>query len=372
MSSGALLQLGFLGLLAASIPLLWVWVKGDAYKYRKLVWITTFVTFDLIIFGAFTRLTDSGLGCPDWPGCYGHSNPIAASEMIRAAEAAMPSGPVTMVKAWIEMLHRYIAMGVGVLILTLMGLAWARQAELKRSPWPATVLFVLVCVQGAFGAWTVTLKLMPVIVTIHLLLGVLLLCMLGALAAQASPVPISAAAAARLRGPVLSALLVVFVQIALGGWVSTNYAVLACQDFPLCNGALVPEADFARGFDLTRPLGLNDDGSLLPVQALVAIHWVHRVFALMVVAVLGWLGLVLLVAAGESAYLRHTAWGLFALLGLQVASGVSNVVFAWPLAVAVAHNGGAAALALLLALLNSRLAAQQRVVPAGFAAGARA
>ena len=372
MSYGALLQLGFLGLLTASIPLLWVWVKGDADKYRKLVWITTFVTFDLIIFGAFTRLTDSGLGCPDWPGCYGHSNPVTAGEMIRAAEAAMPSGPVTMVKAWIEMLHRYIAMGVGVLILTLMGLAWARRAELKRSPWPATVLFVLVCVQGAFGAWTVTLKLMPVIVTIHLLLGVLLLCMLGALAAQTNPLPIGANAVARLRGPVFFALAVVFGQIALGGWVSTNYAVLACQDFPLCNGALVPAMDFARGFDLTRPLGLNDDGSLLPVQALVAIHWVHRAFALIVVVVLGWLGLVMLAAASDSAYLRNTAWGLFALLGLQVATGVSNVVFAWPLAIAVAHNGGAAAMALLLALLNSRLAARQRDRPVAFAAGARA
>ena len=372
MSYGALLQLGFLGLLAASIPLLWVWVKGDADKYRKLVWITTFVTFDLIIFGAFTRLTDSGLGCPDWPGCYGHSNPVTAGEMIRAAEAAMPSGPVTMVKAWIEMLHRYIAMGVGVLILTLMGLAWARRAELKRSPWPATVLFVLVCVQGAFGAWTVTLKLMPVIVTIHLLLGVLLLCMLGALAAQTNPLPIGANAVARLRGPVFFALAVVFGQIALGGWVSTNYAVLACQDFPLCNGTLVPAMDFSRGFDLTRPLGLNDDGSLLPVQALVAIHWVHRAFALIVIVVLGWLGRVMLAAASDSAYLRNTAWGLFALLGLQVATGVSNVVFAWPLAIAVAHNGGAAAMALLLALLNSHLAAQQRDRPDAFAAGARA
>ena len=372
MSTGALLQLGFLGLLAASIPLLWVWVKGDAHKYRKLVWITTFVTFDLIIFGAFTRLTDSGLGCPDWPGCYGHSNPVAAGAMIRAAEAAMPSGPVTMMKAWIEMLHRYIAMGVGVLILTLMGLAWARRVELQRSPWPATALFVLVCIQGAFGAWTVTLKLMPLIVTIHLLLGVLLLCMLGALAAQASPVEIDANLAARLRGPVVLALLVVFVQIALGGWVSTNYAVLACQDFPLCNGALVPDADFARGFDLTRSLGMNDDGSLLPVQALVAIHWVHRAFALIATALLGWLAFVLLAAAGASRYLRQAAWGILALLGLQVASGISNVVFAWPLAVAVAHNGGAASLALLLSLLHSRLAVPLRDRPAVFAAGAHA
>ena len=371
MSSTGLLQLALLGLLAASVPLLWAWIKGDTDKYRKLVWITTFITFDLIIFGAFTRLTDSGLGCPDWPGCYGLSNPLAANEMIRAAENAMPSGPVTVFKAWVEMLHRYIAMGVGVLILTLAGLAWARRAEFRRSPWPATALLVLVCIQGAFGAWTVTWKLMPLIVTVHLLLGVLLLCMLGALAAQTSPVGIDADTAARLRGPVLAALLIVFMQIALGGWVSTNYAVLACQDFPLCNGAWLPEADFARGFDLHRPLGLNRDGTLLPVQALVAIHWVHRAFALLVTCVLLGLGLRMLSVARDSRYLRRTAWGLFTLLGLQLASGVSNILFAWPLAVAVAHNGGAAALALLLALLHSRLLAQ-RSRQAVFAVGARA
>ncbi len=371
MSSAGLMQLAALGLLAASAPLLWVWVKGDTDKYRKLVWITTFITFDLIIFGAFTRLTDSGLGCPDWPGCYGHSNPLAATDMIRAAESAMPSGPVTLFKAWIEMLHRYIAMGVGVLILTLAALAWGRRLQFRRSPWPATALLVLVCIQGAFGAWTVTLKLMPLIVTIHLLLGVLLLCMLGTLAAQTSPVDIDADSAGRLRGPVVAVLLIVFTQIALGGWVSTNYAVLACQDFPLCNGAWLPEADFARGFDLHRPLGLNSDGTLLPVQALVAIHWVHRAFAVIVACAVVWLGLRLLSAARRSADLRRTAWGLFALLGLQIATGVSNILFAWPLAIAVVHNGGAAALALLLALLHSRLRAQGRG-HAVFAVGARA
>ena len=349
MSATALLQLAVAGLLAASGPLAYAWVRSDGDRYRKLVWIATFLTFDLILFGAFTRLTDSGLGCPDWPGCYGHSNPIAAKAHIDAAQAAMPTGPVTVSKAWIEMTHRYFAMGVGVLIMTMMAIAWVRRASLRRSPWPATGLFVLVCLQGAFGAWTVTLKLMPAIVTLHLLLGIALLCALGAFGAREQ-----ARAPEQLRTLALLALAVVFAQIALGGWVSTNYAVLACQDFPLCNGALVPQADFARGFDLTRPLGMNDDGSLLPVQALVAIHWVHRVSAIAVVLVVSVLIVALARAGGP---MTRIAWTLAGLLSLQIASGVSNILFAWPLAVAVVHTGGAAALALSIAMLCVRVCA---------------
>lgn len=248
--------------------------------------------------------------------------------------------------------------------MVLAALAWSKRDQFRRSPWPATGLLVLVCVQGLFGALTVTMKLMPGIVTIHLLLGVFLLCALGMLAGRSTPAAIAPPLAARLASPARIALAVVFLQIALGGWVSTNYAVLACQDFPLCNGALMPETDFARGFDFTRPLGLNDDGSLLPLQALVAIHWTHRVFALLVLLATGFL-VARLYAAGEQApFLRRSAWVLGGLLALQVATGVSNVVFAWPLAVAVMHNGGAAALALTLALLNSRLAAQGQARPA--------
>jgi cytochrome c oxidase assembly protein subunit 15 len=371
MQAAALAQLAATGVIVASFPLAWVWVKGDSDKYRKLVWITTFLTFDLIMFGAFTRLTDSGLGCPDWPGCYGHADPLAAGEHIRAAETAMPYGPVTLAKAWIEMLHRYFAMGVGVLILVQAVLAWSKRDQFRRSPWPATGLLLLVCVQGLFGALTVTMKLMPGIVTMHLLLGVLLLCALGMLAGLSSPVAFEPDVAARFAAPARIALAVVVLQIALGGWVSTNYAVLACQDFPLCNGAVMPETDFARGFDVTRPLGLNDDGSLLPVQALVTIHWTHRAFAVLVLAAVGFLVVRLRgVGSGEPA-LKRAAWMLAGLLLLQLATGISNVVFAWPLAVAVLHNGGAAALALTLALLNSRLAARGRerlplgAVPAG-------
>ena len=358
-------QLLAVGVIVASGPLAYVWVKADANKYRKLVWVILFLTFDLILFGAFTRLTDSGLGCPDWPGCYGHSNPVAAHQHIAAAEAAMPTGPVTVAKAWIEMVHRYLAMGVGVLIIALLVIAWMRRKELKQSIWPAVALLVLVCVQGAFGAWTVTLKLMPVIVTIHLLLAIVLLSALGWLAArQVNGDTIPADVARRFRGFAVVCYLLLMVQIALGGWVSTNYAVLACPDLPLCHGQVIPEADYAAGFTLLRPLGVLPNGDLLPAAALTAIHFTHRVGAMIVFLVVGTFAGMFTVAckhAGAGAsYERKLGRWLNWILLLQLASGVSNVLFSWPLAVAVVHNGGAAALALLLAMLNSRLALRAR------------
>ena len=381
MSTFALLQLLLLGLIVASGPLAYVWarrgggadkngasagavagVSTAAARQRKLVWVIVFFTFDLILFGAFTRLTGSGLGCPDWPGCYGTSNPLAAHAAIKAAETAMPTGPVTVTKAWIEMIHRYLAMGVGVLIVALLAVSWRHWLDQRKdpahAPWPALALLALVCVQGAFGAWTVTLKLMPLIVTTHLLLAVTLLCSLGTLGAHLAPAP--AAAAGMKPGPrtlVTGALIAVFIQIALGGWVSTNYAVLACPDFPLCHGEMLPSrADFASGFELLRPLGVRADGALLPYEALIAIHWTHRAFALVVCAAVLWAAaLVLQQASADAQAARYARW-LIALLALQVLTGISNVVFSWPLFVAVVHNGGAAALAFVLAMLRTRFA----------------
>ena len=364
MQSFGLIQLLLIGLVIASGPLAYVWAKKGGY--RKLVWVTLFLTFDLILFGAFTRLTDSGLGCPDWPGCYGTSNPLAAHAAIKAAEAAAPHGPVTVKKAWIEMIHRYLAMAVGVLIVALTLVAWKERRRLNQSPWPATALLVLVCVQGAFGAWTVTLKLMPIIVTIHLLLAIVLLCALawvgGRVPGQSDGHRNTVAHPAftcsgKYHTMAWLTLGLLFVQIALGGWVSTNYAVLACLDFPLCNGALVPpNTDFASGFQLLRPLGVRADGSHLPLEALVAIHWTHRAFALIVVTAVLALAVALLRATHAQHQTKVLARWLIGLIVLQVATGISNVVFAWPLAVAVLHNGGAAALALVMMLLIARLA----------------
>jgi cytochrome c oxidase assembly protein subunit 15 len=354
MDPGALFWLAVKAVAIAALPLAYVVLSKDPHKHRKLAWVTAFLTLDLIMFGAFTRLTDSGLGCPDWPGCYGHSNPLSAGEQIRAAETALPSGPVTMTKAWIEMLHRYFAMAVGFLIIVLTVLAWQRRRSTGRSPWLATLTLLAVCLQGAFGALTVTMKLQPAIVTAHLLGGVGLLALLTWLAMRESPVPPVDARAAAYRPLAAIAALLVVAQIALGGWVSTNYAVLACPDFPLCHGRLAPaDMDFAAGFTLWRDLGMTADGTPIPFQALVAIHWTHRSFAYVVLAVAGVLAWRLWALPGVSALARALA----AVLALQFATGLSNVVLSWPLLLAVLHNGGAAALLALMVAINHRLAA---------------
>ncbi len=356
-----LIQLAIMGFLAALLPLSIVWVSADADKYRKLSWVTLFLTFDLIIFGGFTRLTDSGLGCPDWPGCYGHANPLQAHAMISAAQSAMPDGPVTVFKAWIEMTHRYLAMGVGVLIVSLMVIAWMRwlksaRSDQRFSPTMPTLLFLFVCMQGAFGAFTVTMKLQPIIVTGHLLLGLGLLSMLTWLNARQRVHPPVALQAASLRVPVLVASALLLVQLALGGWVSTNYAALACTDFPLCHGLWWPQMDFENGFALWRKLGMTVDGEFLPFPALTAIHFVHRSFAFVVFAVLGGVAW----RASRIDGLQTIGRAVLAALVLQLCTGLATVYFNWPLAIAVMHNAGAALLVLLVTMLNykTRLAHQ--------------
>jgi cytochrome c oxidase assembly protein subunit 15 len=360
MHPSTLLQLALMGLFVASIPLTMVWLSSDANKYRKLVWVMAFLTFDLIVFGGFTRLTDSGLGCPDWPGCYGAANPFIAHEQIAAAEALMPTGPVTKVKAWIEMIHRYLAMGIGVLIMALMFQSirqWRKTRQQAFAPALPVALFLFVCVQGAFGAWTVTMKLQPVIVTIHLLLGMGLLAMLVWLGGREDyllhpPAPSRDPAGLRgLRTLALLAALVVALQIALGGWVSTNYATLACDEFPLCDGKFIPQMDFEHGFTLWRELGKTAAGHYLQFSALVAIHWVHRNFAIVVTLVLG---LAAWRAARQPA-LRNTAKLIGLVLLAQLFTGIATVFFDFPLASAVLHNAGAALLVLLVTMLNYKV-----------------
>lgn len=349
-----LLTLALKGLLVALVPATLIYLSRGADKYKKLAWVTVFFTFDLIAFGAFTRLTDSGLGCPDWPGCYGEANPFLAHADISAAQAAMPTGPVTVVKAWIEMIHRYLAMGVGVLIIGMLVFAWIywkRQRAARYAPTVPALLLLFVCLQGAFGAWTVTLKLQPVIVTTHLLLGMGLLAMLVWHAMRQTEQVSLPASASALRLPAAGALVLLFMQIALGGWVSTNYAALACGAFPLCQGALMPEMDFSHGFTLWRKLGMTGAGDYLPFSALVAIHWLHRCFAFVVLFVVGWLAL----RSRKITCLQRISHGLLLMIAGQIATGAATVLFDWPLALAVAHNAGAAVLVILLVVLNSRL-----------------
>ncbi len=363
-----LAQMAGLGLLLAGLPLAWVaWRHrrgGPAARRRALVWVTLFLTFDLVLFGAFTRLTDSGLGCPDWPGCYGEASPLGARAEIHAEQSLRPDGPVTHRKAWIEMIHRYLATAVGVLIIAI-AVGQVRSWRARRSldggpaaeappPQPGLALFTLlwVCLQGAFGAWTVTLKLYPAIVTAHLLGGLTLLGLLTLLAAAPERGRLAAAGSPRLRAGLIGLLLLVVLQISLGGWVSTNYAVLACSDFPTCQGRWWPAMDFEHGFAIFRPLGTGKAGDWLPFAALTAIHMTHRLGAVLVLSAL-LLAAAVLLRRGPA--LRPAALALAGLAAWQLASGVSNVVLGWPLLAAVAHTGGAAVLIVLLLRLILRL-----------------
>jgi len=372
-------RLMIMGMIVAIGPLAWVWVKNrdapPAQRLRTLTWVTLFLIFDLVIFGAFTRLTDSGLGCPDWPGCYGHASPLGATAQINVAQAVLPSGPVTHPKAWIEMIHRYLATGVGVLIFTLACTSWLERRRIHHrgagptrsaqdpleggelhavnerggdiSPWWPTFTLFWVCLQGAFGALTVTMKLFPAIVTMHLLGGMILLALLKVQSvryAQAHgellPVP--------LQPGTLAWIIVTFVllwlQIALGGWVSTNYAVMACTDFPSCQNSMWPAMNFREGFTLWRELGAGLNGDNLSFQALTAIHYVHRLSAYLVFTAL----LVVAVKLYRIDVLRSSAKWLASVAIFQMLTGLGNVWLGWPLAAAVLHTAGAAALVVVL------------------------
>ncbi len=357
-------RLMLLGVLIALGPLAWVWVRNrhapPAQRLRVLTLVTLFLTFDLVLFGAFTRLTDSGLGCPDWPGCYGSVSPVGAKASIAAAQEAMPTGPVTFSKAWIEMVHRYLATGVGVLILVLAAVSFVERRRLSVSYWWPALTLVWVCLQGAFGALTVTMKLFPAIVTLHLLGGMALLALLRGqsvayeLSEPSSPGP--TALAAGTRRLLIAVFGLVWVQIALGGWVSTNYAVLACSDFPACQGSWWPAMDFHHGFALWRELGMTHTGDALPFQALTAIHYVHRLSAVVVFAGMAWLAWLL----WQVPAMRRSACWLVGLALWQFATGLTNVVMDWPLLAAVSHTGGAAALVIVMtgALIGSRSVAR--------------
>lgn len=320
-------------------------------RYRKLVFATWFLTLDLIMFGAFVRLTDSGLGCPDWPGCYGKITPIGASGHIEQALQEMPYGAVSFSKAWIEMIHRYVGSILGMMIIGIVYLAWRYRRELGHSPRLAIVTLIAVCVQGAFGAWTVTHQLMPIVVTAHLLGGMLLLALMTWLAAREKRHKPLLPNARRWLGWTVVGVALLFAQIALGGWVSTNYAALACMDFPLCHGELVPEMDFHGGYSLVRGLGVLPSGEMISQHALTAIHWVHRNFAFLVFAYLGLLAWRLRSDPG----LRGPAHLVLALLLAQLLTGLTTIFFQWPLLIAVLHNGGAAGLVLASVTLLVRL-----------------
>jgi cytochrome c oxidase assembly protein subunit 15 len=293
--------------------------------FRSLCVAALALAFIVAVMGAYVRLSDAGLGCPDWPLCYGQAVPADIADRDVLA------------KAWKEMGHRYLAGTLGVLILVIAVVAW----RLRQSAPLAGVLVLLVAFQATLGKWTVTMLLKPAIVTAHLLGGMATLALLAWLAL--AQWPHAPAPQMRALRPVAAlALALVVVQVAFGGWVSANYAALACPELPLCPGAM----DFANAFHVVRELGQTAQGELLSHDALRAIHWTHRLFALVALAA------VLLTALRAWRLTRGLAITVAALGALQFALGVLNVALDLPLALAVAHNAGAALLLLSLVVLN--------------------
>ncbi|MEZ5728864.1 MAG: COX15/CtaA family protein [Burkholderiaceae bacterium] len=325
---------------------------GSGDRFRRLVAAAALLTLCLIMLGAYVRLTDAGLGCPDWPGCYGKLSPAHAHTEIASAvqQQGGEHGPVSVGKAWREMVHRYIATGLGLLIIAIAVLAWRWRRRLPDGPWLATALVGVVILQGLFGKWTVTLLLKPAIVTGHLIGGLLTLSLLVWLWQRQRPRPetVDYEPLAALRPFAMLGLALLVAQIVLGGWTSTNYAALACTDLPTCQGQWWPQTDFANAFHVLRELGRTGDGGLLAFPALTAIHLAHRIGAVVVGLYLLWLGIRSLRTPGAGTL---GAW-LLAAVTIQWLLGLSNVFFSLPIGVAVAHNGGAAVLLALLVMLN--------------------
>ena len=349
---------------------------------RRLAVLTTVWALVVIILGAYTRLVDAGLGCPDWPGCYGFLTVPNEAHEIAEAEARFPHAPVEVAKGWPEMIHRYLASTLGLLIFSLAVLSWRTRSKLsalaqtsdslqinngrltlpRKHTW---LLCALVVLQGLFGMWTVTLKLWPQVVSAHLLGGFTTLSLLALLCMRlfASPIQVSAADKARLQSVkplLLTALVFLVLQISLGAWVTSNYSALACTGFPACNGDPWPAMDFQDGFNLTQSIGPNYLGGILHQDARVAVHMSHR-FGALAVTLLICLTLVQVrrkshgLSTPNRAVLMRSLALVASLLLLQVGLGITNVVALLPLPVAVAHNAVAALLLVSLLWLGYRI-----------------
>lgn len=317
---------------------------------RYTATIAVLLSLLVVMLGAYTRLTDAGLGCPDWPGCYGHMVLPSAKTGLADAQATFPQIPIESRKAWTEMVHRYAAGTLALLIFFISLTLLRRRVHEAQTPWhlPAALL-LLVIFQAALGMWTVTLKLLPVVVMGHLLGGMLIVACLSRLRLQISS--INGDDLPQWRPWLRLGVLIVFFQIALGGWVSSNYAGISCIGFPLCNGVWLPDLHFSQGFNLFAPVGANYQGGVLDHEVRVTIQVIHRLGAVLTASYLVILALLILCKA-RFHYLRCAALAIFLLVLTQFTLGVLNVVYLLPISVAVAHNGVAA---LLLATVFSSL-----------------
>lgn len=324
--------------------------------FKRLSLIAMITALCVVVLGAYVRLSDAGLGCPDWPGCYGTLTVPQSVEAIQSAQTVYPDSPVETGKAWKEMIHRYLAGILGLMVLAMLVLGWKQQQRIQVSPWLTTGLTVLITFQAMLGMWTVTMLLKPAIVSAHLLGGMSTLAILTWIAHRhwGSYMTYSTINTAYYWA-IRLALLVLFGQIFLGGWTSTNYAALACTDFPTCHGLMMPDMDFKDAFHLYRELGQSADGGHLTLASLTAIQWTHRVGALITLIYLGFIGLNGL----KYAQLKTLSVALLVVLLAQISLGIANLVLHLPLVLAVAHNLGAALLVIVVVLLNSKITPNQ-------------
>jgi len=328
-------------------------VKQD--WFLRIALLASALALVVVILGAFVRLSDAGLGCPDWPGCYGHLDVPKTQQEVQLANTAYPDRPVEAAKAWKEMIHRYFAGTLGLLVFIMAILAVRNRGAENQQVYIPVFLVGLIIFQALLGMWTVTIKLNPTIVMSHLMGGLATLSLLwwvslrqGGLFVQRLP---DTDHYSRLRRMALIGLLIVILQIMVGGWTSANYAALHCPDFPTCQGQWIPSLDFNEAFTLWHGTDQNFEGGIMDNDARVTIHFVHRVMALVTFVYLGALALSLLFNQRYRP-LRKFGVALSVVLLAQVALGISNVLLALPLLVAVGHNAGAALLLLTMVTLN--------------------
>ncbi len=331
--------------------------------FKRLAMLGAIMAFCVVVLGAYVRLTDAGLGCPDWPGCYGTLTVPESEAAIQNAQTIYPDSIVETGKAWKEMLHRYLAGTLGLVVLALFILAWkkARQfpQQIKVSPWLTTALLAIIMFQAALGMWTVTMLLKPVIVSAHLLGGMTTLGLLTWIAHRNWGQYSSSIVQSRgSRNLIRFGLIVLLMQIFLGGWTSTNYAALACTDFPTCHGAWMPDMDFKDAFHMVRELGQSADGGNLTLASLTAIQWTHRIGAIITLIYLGFLALNSL----KYAQLKYLSMALIAVLFAQISLGIANLVLHLPLVLAVGHNLGAALLVIILVIFNSKITGSKVII----------
>ncbi len=330
-------------------------MKANARNYTLIAAFTTLLALIVVMLGAYTRLADAGLGCPDWPGCYGHLTVPQTPTAVTQAEQTYQQ-TVEPAKAWKEMIHRYFAGTLGILIVILAVWAIARKRHNSSQPIITPILLVLLVIfQALLGMWTVTWLVLPLVVTAHLLGGMTLVALLWYLTlASRTPQPMVARQTAKFKFWANLGLIIVAIQIFLGAWTSTNYAAIVCPTFPFCQGNLFPHMELTKAFDLFHPIGVNYEGGVLDITARVTIQMMHRYGAFITAAYIGILALTLIFSK-QAQGLHRIGGFLFLILIIQFALGVANVVWLLPMHIAVAHNGVAAILLLTMVTLVYKL-----------------